>query len=1085
VHSLLRLQTFLIVGVLSIGARASATDAWDSPAFATDPAILRQAAQAVQPEKHSEATVLLSELHFKFDENGKMLEIRHFIYRIENQDGVRDWAETSGRWEAWHQDKPEIKARVITAEGAVHWLDPKTLNDFPVHEDAPDVYSDERKYGGPLPAVAPGSIVEEEIAVRDTAPLFAAGTVHRWSFGWNVPANKTRIVLVHPVSVPIQYELHLLPEATIGKSTDGGLETITVQQGPLPAYTEAINHVPGDLVLYPEIEFSTGTSWHQVASEYARLSNDKLRSADVQTLIARIKAKNGTRDDLIRSIVGALHKNVRYTGVEFGESRFVPQFPSETLKRGYGDCKDKATLLVTMLRSAGIPASLALLNSGPGRELNTHLPGMGMFDHAIVYVPASGADSGLWIDATAQYSQVGTLPWMDYGRWALIVDEKTESLKKIPDVTSAGNVHRESREVMLADYGMATFVETDDEIGPDEADYRAYYGGASKQVREASESYVKDMYLADSLTSLEHDDLSDLEKPASIRFIAKGKRGNTDLTTALVAIRVESLFNRLPKYFGTKENDEPPEAPDSERPKPRTTDWLITPFITEWHYKVTAPLGFKLRALPSDKDEEVDTLSFAQKYSTNSDGTVVEAFFRVENTNTRMTVQQARDLREAVLKARSADAIFIAFDNVGHSLISAGKIKEGLAAYREVAAQRPKEALHKVRLAQALITAGLGEQSRRVAVESTALEPSSALAQSTLAMVLEHDLIGRFRKKGMDYDGAIAAYRKAITLDPKDKETRANLALLLEFDPDGTRYGEKARLKEAVEVLRELKKVDEDYSRTYEDNILFDLWYAHDYKGVAGYAATLLASEGRKGLMLAAMAIQQGSDAALKRSLEITLDDQGRSKVLANAGAVLVRVRKYAEGAALMAEGARGQSNESQITRSAAIFATTKPYDATAIDQADPRGVVQKLFGLMLSGQLTFEEFKSTIYIDPKELDEAQDEKQFHDMMSALTSQMAATGLPLVTIADMAVSNMRYTVDGDDSLGYKIILESPGAAAQDLYVVKDGGRYKVAAFGESGSNIEDRASSDREQQPVCRKKMAGSSTRQDPCKRWR
>ena len=196
------------------------------------PAILRQAAQAVQAGKHSEATVLLNELHFKFDENGKMLETRHLIYRIENQDGVKDWAETSGRWEAWHQDKPEIKARVITAEGAVHWLDPKTLDDFPVHEDAPDVYSDERKYGGPLPAVAPGSIVEEEVSVRDTAPLFAAGTVHRWIFGWNVPVNKTRVVLIHPVSLPIQYEVHLLPEATVGKSTDGGLETITVQQGP-------------------------------------------------------------------------------------------------------------------------------------------------------------------------------------------------------------------------------------------------------------------------------------------------------------------------------------------------------------------------------------------------------------------------------------------------------------------------------------------------------------------------------------------------------------------------------------------------------------------------------------------------------------------------------------------------------------------------------------------------------------------------------------------------------------------------------------------------------------------------------------
>jgi Domain of Unknown Function with PDB structure (DUF3857) len=217
VRSLLRLQIFVIVGVLLLGIRVSATDAWDSPPFTTDSAILRQAAQAVPAGKHHEATVLLNELHFKFDETGKMSETRHLIYRIENQDGAKDWAETSGRWEAWHQDKPEIKARVITADGAVHWLDPKTLNDFPVREDALDVYSDERKYGGPLPAVAPGSIVEQEVSVRDTAPLFAAGTVRRWMFGWNVPVNKTRVVLIHPVSLPIQYEVHLLPDEIVGR----------------------------------------------------------------------------------------------------------------------------------------------------------------------------------------------------------------------------------------------------------------------------------------------------------------------------------------------------------------------------------------------------------------------------------------------------------------------------------------------------------------------------------------------------------------------------------------------------------------------------------------------------------------------------------------------------------------------------------------------------------------------------------------------------------------------------------------------------------------------------------------------------
>ena len=293
----------------------------------------------------------------------------------------------------------------------------------------------------------------------------------------------------------------------------------------------------------------------------------------------------------------------------------------------------------------------------------------------------------------------------------------------------------------------------------------------------------------------------------------------------------------------------------------------------------------------------------------------MEAVLRVENTNNRMTVQQAKDLRDAVLRARNADPIFITFDNVGYALISAGKIKEGLAAFRQIAAQHPKEALHKVQLAQALLTAGLGEEARKVALEATTLEPSSALAFSNLGMVLKHDLIGRVQKRGMDLDGAVTAYRKAITLDPKDKETRANLAILLEYDPDGTRYGEHASLKDAVAELRDLKKLDEEYSRRYDDNVLFDLWYAHEYQGLLEYAATLPASDVRKGLTLAAIALQQGTESALKKSLEITTDDHGRAQALLNAGLALVRVRRYQEGAALLVEGARGQTNESQLER--------------------------------------------------------------------------------------------------------------------------------------------------------------------------
>lgn len=1045
--------SFLSLLTVAFGALVTplaAVDIWSGPPFSADAAALRHAADAVKAGKHQPVTGLLNDLHFTFDGAGRCVESNHVIYRIEDQEGVHNWADVSGQWEAWHQSKPQIKARVIAADGAVHWMDPNTLNDVPIHEDAPDLYTDERRYGGPLPAIAIGAIVEQEIVVRDNAPLFAAGVVYRWGVGWSVPVNKTRFVISHADALPLHYEAHLLPEAAVVKSHENGSEIITLDQGPLPAFQEAPDHVPFDIVLRPEIEFSTGTSWREVASEYARLTDDKVRAADVQPVLAKLNLKDGSRSEIIRRIVAALHRNVRYTGVEFGESSLVPQFPSETLKRKYGDCKDKATLLVAMLRGAGFPANLALLDTGPGRDISPELPGIGMFDHAIVYVPAGGSNPELWIDATAEYSQVGTLPWMDYGRSALIIAGAIDSLKRTPELTAEQNVNRELRVFTLPEYGNASIAEIDDEVGPEEANYRQYYSGDGKEIRKNGEDYVRDMYLADSLTSIEHEDLSDLDKPASIKFVTKGRRGSTDLSNAVVAIRTEALFERLPKYFRTPEENQRPASEqssesDEEKPQPRTVDWRITPFATEWRYQINAPVGFKLRALPPTKHDKVDVLTFNQEYSANSEGTVVQAVLRVECTTTRMTVDQAKSLRDAVVKGRNADPIFITFDNVGQSLIAEGRIKEGLAAYRQVASEHPKEALHKVQLARALLNAGLGEQARIEAQAATALEPTSALAFSTLGLVLKHDQIGRLMKRGMDFEGSVAAYTKAIALDPTNKENRAELGMLLEYDAGGIRYSDNARLKDAVAIMREVKKLDEEYSRTYDDNILYDLWYARDYPGVLDFASSLPSTDVRKGLVIAATALISGANAALKKSVEITTNDQTRSQALMNAGAVLMRIRKYPETAAMFTEAARGQDNTSQVARSAAIFANTRPCTELNMDPNDPRSIVQQLFGAMFSGKMTLQEFKSLIWVDPLE-EHDLDERQFQQLMATFRSQMAGATLPLPVVGDLTLSNMKMTVDGDDSLGYKVIVEAPGAAAQDLFVVRDGGRYKIAAF---------------------------------------
>jgi transglutaminase-like putative cysteine protease/tetratricopeptide (TPR) repeat protein len=1047
-------------------APGAAADPWDSPAFSASPEALRLAAATIKAGKDAEATMFLNSLNFTFDAQGREVESWHRIYRIENEEGVKNWSEISGSWEPWHQSKPEIKARVVTADGTVHPLDPKTLNDVPVHEDEPDLYSDARRYGGPLPAIAAGAIVEEEITIRDTSVFFAGGMVERRALVKDIPVTKTRVVISHPESLPLRYVLQLLPSAKVSKATENGIETITMENGPLEAFTEDTRFLPPDVLPYPELEFSTGSSWQNVAAEYARLVHDKLRLTDVQSLVAKAGGKDAGRLDVVRRLVGALHKSVRYTGVEFGESSLAPQYPAETLKRKYGDCKDKATLLVAMLRAAGIPANLALLSSGPGPDINIELPGMGMFDHAIVYVPAAGSEADLWIDATAQYSRVGVLPQMDYGRWALVVDEKTTSLKKIPELVSTGNLHRETREFTLAEYGPARIVETNWQEGPVEADYRDFYTGDAKKLREDSEKYVKSAYLADSLISLEKGEASDLDKPFTVTFTAKGRRGFSSRENAVVYIDPSNLMEGLPDYFETSEEErKEQQASDdednqgSDPAKPRKFDWQFYPFVHEWHYKITAPQGFKLRALPPNKEEQMGSAHYSQTFTGNAAGTVAEAVLRFDSGKSRLTVEEGKKLRDAIVKARDADAIVITFDQVGYALLNQGKVRESLAAYQELSALHPKEALHKIQLAYAYLNAGLGDKARALAKQATVLEPNSADAFSTLGWIMEHDLIARRFGRGFDYQAAVEAYRKARELDPKEtdprnKGTQADYAMLLEYDAEGDRYSEKSHMEQAITEFRDLKKRDEEMGKKYDDFVLYDLWYLHRFKELQETVATLPATDVRRGLVLASIAAEQGIDAAIQKSVQITTDEQARSKSVTNAAWMLVRLRKYPEAAQMFSLASRNQGNSGQLASFVNGLKNTKPFEQIKNDPSEPTSVVRSMLFATISQGASFEKITAFLSRNAlKSIDPAAEKLKYRQVMFALKKTADQGGVTVVTLGDVAISNARFSVEGNDASGYSITMEALGAQVQHVYVVREDGQYKILHFSSSASEV--------------------------------
>ena len=201
---------------------AQAADAWDGAPFAVPAQELLQSASAIKRERPTDVVMLLDERTFVFDEQHRVTRTERMIYRVDSPDGVENWGASSAQWQPWHQARPVIRARVITTDGREHHLDQKLLTDAGTRASGNLVYDDDHTLEGPLPAVAMGAVIEEQITVRDEKPFFPGGEVYREYVGRPVPVLRTRLVIEAPESLPLKTITNLLPNAQIKETRANG-----------------------------------------------------------------------------------------------------------------------------------------------------------------------------------------------------------------------------------------------------------------------------------------------------------------------------------------------------------------------------------------------------------------------------------------------------------------------------------------------------------------------------------------------------------------------------------------------------------------------------------------------------------------------------------------------------------------------------------------------------------------------------------------------------------------------------------------------------------------------------------------------
>lgn len=1044
--------------------RAQAPDwPYTGAAFSVSPQEILSAASHIKAEQYAEATVLFERDSWELLADGRSNYRHVLVYRIETESALSGWGETSSRYDPWHQNPPTMRARVILPDGRVSQLDEKTITDGPASESEEQTYTDARIRKAPLPGLAVGAIVEKETVVEDTRPFFAGGGVYRDFFARGVPIIHYELTIDTPKDASFQYRPYLLPGLQMTDEEKDGVRHLRFTRLLQDAQYNSDIDLPTHNHLSPMVEFATGKSWASVAQSYRELSEPRMEPAQAKALLPARKKQ--TRMEYIAEIVARLHREVRYTGIEFGQAALQPATSSEVLKRHYGDCKDKAALLVTMLRAAEIPAYMALLDVGPGMDVTPDMPGMNQFDHAIVYVPAASPnESALWIDATAEYSQVGTLPTGDQGRLALVIAPDTKELTEIPIGKAEENSLLELRDVRMAANGWAHISETSLTHGDIDASYRNEFGeDDSREKRANLESYAKDHYLAKALVNVEHGDGKDLTKEFRLKLdMDEARRGTTEMDDAAVAIPYSALFNRLAAWFRRDPHQEGEKlTPQQEENRKRavaarTSEYDVSPLQTEWRYTITTPEGFELRALPEGKTIAMGPAQFRQHYTVDKQG-VITADLVFNTGKPRYTQEEALALRDAVQATYKQDMLMIFFDQVGSKRIAAGKFREGLAADYALIEKHPKDALHHAQMAYALLESGLGARARDEARKATELDPKSKVAFKALGWVCQFNAIGVRFAYGFDWDCAVKAIKRATELDPDDDNSTINYAILNEYDRDGERYAAKAPLDEAIRVYTELKKKDKQTGDQYEDNMLFDLLYSGKEKELLEELEKQPSSESRHGLAIAATVALAGDGkgvaAGIEKANHIDAGAQERASALSTAGSMLIHMRKYAEAAEILAAAVEGRDNASQVSQQINVFKKLTPWDGKMVEANDATGAVKRMTMDVLLDTWTEPAMRDLLAM-PAYANEQDWKRNLHklELSRGMLHQSGTNAdLPAAVLLDVVLGHQKVSAQGTDETGYRVTTQQLGMQPSHYFVSKLDGRYRIVTDGKTWS----------------------------------
>jgi cellulose synthase operon protein C len=383
-------------------------------------------------------------------------------------------------------------------------------------EDDPAVsmYTSARSYYVRFPRLEPDDVVELQFRVEDVAQRNEFADY----FGELAYMQSAE-------SIGLSEYVLMTPKARAFYFNDpqvAGLERSVEDRGDQRIYTFRARNVPAmeQEALQPpwtevlgHVNVSTYRSWDDLGKWYWGLVRDQL-VADDEVRRRAESLTQGLKDDRakVRAIYDYVVQKTRYVALEFGIHGFKPYRCAQIFARGFGDCKDKATLIVTMLGALGIKATPVVVRTAHKGDIETAPASLAPFDHMIAYVPSMD----LYLDGTAEYTGSLELPAMDRGALAMQVNGGSPKLVRLPDPPANASLSSHTVDAKLSSDGAAQVEWREAVSGVEASEWRVRFHAEATRKQRVQQMIA--MALPGSeVTAVEAGDLEDVEQGVSLR----------------------------------------------------------------------------------------------------------------------------------------------------------------------------------------------------------------------------------------------------------------------------------------------------------------------------------------------------------------------------------------------------------------------------------------------------------------------------------------------------------------------------------------------------------------------------------------